>query len=280
MKIQNKKLIPLTLLIISIVLLSCVIISVNVKAEDRVGEGAEDVPTGIPSTYSSASMSDSFFTRWVAGLFTDRDAKILIWFLTAIVLFLIFYMMGLNIGLSFFVSIPAGFILSAFVTPAAVLGIMKSYDALPLVFLTFFPLAILFMVTYIAVIKGNRTLMTVQWLLWCIYFIYIFAKLFSFLYLDYGGGWLDWMGINDYVFKTFITNLPQQGTQEYVWYWFNVIITSLVAAAMTFLNGVFMNFAMIRAIGIDKATARKALNDLTTGAGALIKFGKQLEGSN
>jgi hypothetical protein len=86
--------------------------------------------------------------------------------------------------------------------------------------------------------------------------------------------------LKDYVFQTFITNLPQQGTQEYVWYWFNIIITALVAAAMTFLNGVFMNFAMIRAIGIDKATARKAINDMSTGAEAMIKLGQKLEGKN
>jgi hypothetical protein len=278
MKKEIKKRVNKKILILFLVLLSLIIISlIQISAADntnRVGQGSADVPTGI----TPAPSSSGFFDRWVGGMLQDRDAKLLLWFLMSIILFLIMYMGFDKMGVAFFVSIPAGFILSTFVTPASIIGIMKSYDTLPLVFLTFFPLAVLFMVTYISVVKGNRTLMTVQWLLWCIYFIYIIVKFISFLYLDYGGGWLDWLGIPDYVFKTFLTNLPQAGTQEYVWYWFNVLISSLVAAAMTFLNGIFMNFAMIRAIGIDKATAKKSLGQLQTGANALINFGKQLEG--
>jgi hypothetical protein len=265
MKRVNKKVLVLSLVLLSLLVINLVLL-----------KAAEPVPTGVPS--SEGDTSSGFFDRWVSGAFHDRDAKIIVWFITTIVLFLIMYAAMDQIAVPFFISIPGGFLLSAFVTPASVIGIIRSYDTLPLVFLTFLPLGVLFMVTYISVVKGNRTLMTTQWLLWCIYFVYIFVKLFCFLYLFYGGGWLDWLNIPDYVFQTFLTNLPEAGTQAYVWFWFTILISTLISAAMAFLNGVFMNFAMVRSIGIDKSKARESLSNLQTGGNALIEFGKQLEG--
>jgi hypothetical protein len=278
----NKKVLVLSLVLFVLITLSFVSM---VAAVDNT-----PVPRDTAAGNPEISNGGSFFDRWTSGLIEDRDAKILVWFLTTIILFLILYSVLDGAGLAFFVSIPAGFILSAFVTPASVIGIIKSYDTLPVVFLTFLPLGILFMITYTTVIKGKRTLMTASWLLWTIYFIYISMKIIAFVGLQDISqlGWVAWFlslipkvlsyAFPTYALQTFVQTIPTEGTQEFVWYWASLIISFLVSFFMAFFPGWFMNFAMRRTLGIEKAVWKKKMSHVAMGIDTLENIGTRMEG--
>lgn len=273
------------ILILSVILLSLIILNFAFVYADA--NDYRDTTNGDPTTGVSTNpniTSDSFLNRWMNGFITDRDAKILVWFMTSIVLFLLLFNLLDSAGLAFFICIPAGFILSAFVTPASVIGIIKSYNTLPTVFLTVFPLAILLGITFTSTVKGKRSLMTFSWLLWAIYFLYVLARVLSFLALQNMGDnetlfGLSWT-MNRFVFETFTQNIPEWGTQEYVWFWFSSWISLIVAGVMTIAPGWFMNFITRKTLGIEKAVWEKKMNHVAMGLDTLDNIGKRMEGGS
>jgi hypothetical protein len=153
---------------------------------------------------SAQSTPSDIWENWKQGTLENFDAKILILILTAIILLVILISIGLKTGLSLLISIPLAFLLTAFVTPDSVLGIIRSYEAVPLVIVTIIPLLLFFALTYLSVSKGKRTLMTVQLIAWWIYFAYTIIKLGAFFLTAFEWvppGW------------TFI-NVPVWGTEQ------------------------------------------------------------------
>jgi hypothetical protein len=206
--------------------------------------------------------------RWKQGTLENLDAKILVLVLVAIIILVLLVSIGLNAGLSLLISIPFSFLLTAFVTPASVLGIIRSYESLPLTIMTILPLLLFFALTYLSVAKGNRTLMTVQLLAWWIYFAYVVIKLAAFWFTVWGwvpSGW------------TFV-NVPVWGTEEASYYAIAMLITAILSGLMAILNGFFMNWALARTMGVDSIAAKKTIADIKTGAKSLQELGKTFSG--
>ena len=113
--------------------------------------------------------------------------------------------------------------------------------------------------------------MTLQLLFWAVYFIYN-----AFIILVYWG-WLDQMVNNPAVLKTMV-NLPPAGDAEEGYFWFALGIRTLIAGIMTFMNGFFMNLAMRRTLGIDKAVWKTKMQEAGAGLDTMLEIGKKMEG--
>ena len=104
--------------------------------------------------------AQDFWENWKEGALDRIDAKILLFIMTAIIILVILNTLGVRkIGISLLISLPLSFILTAFVTPDSILGIFRSYEAVPLVIATILPLLLFFALTYLSVVKASRALM-------------------------------------------------------------------------------------------------------------------------
>ena len=245
----NKKLIFLSLVLLSLIIVSFALVA------------ALDTPTD--------SSEPSFFQRWVTSSFKNMDAKLLLWLMMFIVLLVLLQALGLGMGSALLISIPFSFILTAYVTPESIIGIFRSYQTLPLAFATFLPLAILFGLTYLSVIKGSRTLMTTQWLLWLIYGLFNAIKLILAFWVYNEGVYSDY-------FRQ-VVNLPADfSAPESFWFWMAVIVATGVAGIMVFMGGRFMNWAVLRTTGMEDAAARKRFKEASNALKNLSDIEKDL----
>jgi hypothetical protein len=221
----NKKVLFFSLFVLSLIAINLVLVY------------AADTNTGDPS----------FYERWIAGNFKDSQAKLLLWLMIFVVLLVLLMGLELHMGPALLISIPASFILVAYVTPASIIGVFKSYETLPLVLATFLPLAVLFAFTYLSIVKASRTLMTTQWLLWMIYFGFVVIKIALSLWV-----------YNDNAYSEYFTQvitLPPEA--ESFWYWTSTVTGGIVAGIMTFGSGAFMNWAVLKTAGMEDAAAAK-----------------------
>ena len=230
------------------------------------------------SLFSSISFvsAESFWDRWKKGAMDNADAKILIFILVAVVLIVLLSAIGLNVGLSILASILVAFILTAFVTPESVLGIFKSYDAVPLTIATILPLLIFFGLTYISVDKSDRTLMTLQIVAWLVFFLYLVFKLA--LYLVFVWGFWKEVPIISALIGSAATgkagfSFPVYGTAEASYFMWALGIQILIAGLMFFKNGFFMNWAIKMTAGVSKSKAEMTASDLDTA----VKFLKKVK---
>ena len=245
----NKK-----LLVLSLILLSLMVINI-------IAIAAED--------YSSTSSEPSFFQRWVTSSFKNVDAKLLLWLMMFVVLLVLLQALGLGMGSALLISIPFSFILVAYVTPESIIGVFRSYQTLPLAFATFLPLAILFGLTYLSVIKGSRTLMTTQWLLWLIYGIFNLMKIILAYWVYNNGVYSDY-------FRQ-VVNLPADfSAPESFWFWMATIVAVGVAWAMVVMGGKFMNWAVLRTTGMEDAAAKKRFTEASDALKNLSDIEKNL----
>ncbi len=222
---------------------------------------------------TAAENSDpTLWQRWKEGLLDKTDAKILILIMTIVIIYSLVVMMDVSGGMALFISVPAGFVLTAFVTPESVLGIIRSYNTLPLAIATILPLIVLFLVTYVSVVKGSRSLMTLQLLGWGTYFLYN-----AFILVVYWG-WLD--NLVDPILLRQMVSMPTAGGAEEGYFWMALIIRTIIAGLMTFLNGTFMNFAMRWTLGIDKAVWKEKMSQLDRGLDTMLNVGKKMEGKS
>jgi len=248
----NKK-----LLVLSLVLLSLIIISFVALVAAAAGDS------------TTSSSEPSFFDRWVAGNLKDFQAKLLLWLMIFAILLVLLMSLDVHLAPSLLISIPASFILIAYVTPESIIGIFKSYETLPLVLATFLPLAILFSVTYLSVVKASRTLMTTQWLLWLIYLCFVGMKIFF-------SAWIYWdWGYTQYISQ--IVTLPLEA--ESFWYWASTFTSGIVAAIMVFGSGSFMNWAVLKTAGLENAAATKRFNEASSALKNLSKIEKDMASS-
>lgn len=218
--------------------------------------------------------AQGFWTRWKEGAVDNADAKILIFLLVAIVLIVLLSAIGLGTGLSILASIFLAFILTAFVTPESVLGIFKSYDAVPLTIATILPLLIFFGLTYISVAKTDRTLMTLQIVAWLVFFLYLIFKLVLY-FVFVMGFWKDVPIISSLVWSTAAGetgfSFPEYGTAQGSYFLWALIIQAIIAGLMSFKNGFFMNWAIKMTAGVSKNKANMTAQDLDTAVDFLKK---------
>lgn len=219
----------------------------------------------------SAQSEDGFFARWREQNLNQLDAKLMIWFMVSIIVLAILMALGMNLGLSLLIAVPAGFILTAYVTPDSIIGIFRTYNTLPLALATLLPLGILFSLTYLSVSKASRSFMTFQWVAWAIYFFFNAFKLVVawLIYIE--------MPIADFVTES-ILSLPPQGTEQYVWFFIGLWATTIISGLMTFMNGHFMNWAMKMTIGLKKNATMADLARMKAGMKTLREIGKETEG--
>jgi hypothetical protein len=241
------------LLILSLVLLSLIVLNfVLVFAQDTGTTNPSNNDLSGSSQRIDQYTTDTFFGRWLHSSLDKLDAKLIMGLMMFIVLLILFQSMGLGFGTSLLLSIPASFILVAYVTPDSILGIFRTYQTLPLVFATFLPLAILFSLTYLSVIKGSRTLITTQWLLWLIYLVFSCVKALV--------AYLAYLDAIPKAYNAIITymNFPQAGTEQLLWFYLALAIDVIVAGIMVIGSGKFMNWAVLKTAGMtDAASAAK-----------------------
>ena len=212
---------------------------------------------------------ETFFGRWFNGAFTHFDAKMILWLMMFILLLVILQSLGVGMGISILLSIPFSFILVAYVTPDAIIGVFRSYEALPLAFATFLPLGIFLAITYLSVIKASRALMTTQWLLWLIYGIFNTIKIFFGLWIYWDMWWIPEVRQ--------IINYPADfSSPEAFWFWVALVIAAGVAWTMVFAGGTFMNFAVKKTVGMENVAAQKRLQEATDAVKNMSKLERDL----
>jgi len=195
---------------------------------------------------SAQSGDPSFFRRWADASLNGLDAKLLLLLMISIIFIIILMSLGMNMGYSILLGIPAAFILTAFATPDSIVGIFRTYNTLPLTIATLLPLSVLFALTYLAASKGQRSLIAFQFLAWWIYFAFNLIKLILawMLYVEFG--------VASFINESILA-LPPSGTEQFVWFWIALLTTTVVAFIMSFMNGKFMNLAIEKLAGIDSA---------------------------
>lgn len=233
----NKKFLVLSLVLVSLIAISVVMI--------------------YAAADSSAPAGDTLFGRWFNQTITQFDAKMTLLFMVGIALFVLLDAMGLGIAKSLLISIPAAFILTVYVTPEAVLGILRSYNTLPLAFATLLPLLFLFGLTYLSVTKGERTLMGIQLVFWIAFFTFNLIKILASFWIYMDWQWWAWMR----VVAEGIVNVPPATDQvTYAWYWVALIFATFIAGLMTFQNGYWLNKAMKITAGVEDAAAKQKID--------------------
>ena len=247
----NKKVLVLGLVLLSLIALNLILIY-----------AADAATPSNPTDWTN----DTFFGRWMNSAFKGSDAKFLLWLMLFVVLLIVLISLGLNMGFSMLISIPASFILIAYVTPDSIIGIFRSYETLPLVFATFLPLAILFAFTYLSVVKASRTLMTTQWLLWLIYLSFGIIKIILSLWVYNEGSYYQYLSI--------AITLPPEA--ESFWYWASTGTSVIVAGIMVIGSGAFMNWAVRKTIGLENSAATAKFKEATNALKSLAEIEKDL----
>lgn len=258
-EVLNKKILLLSLFVLSVFIINIILISAQ-------------------------SEEPSLIQRWMDSALNQSDAKWLIFIMTAVVIYVLLVIADMSGGLALLISVPAGFVLTAFVTPDSVLGIIRSYNTLPLTIATILPLGVLFLATYLALIKGNRSLMTFAWLFWIVYFVYNLA--IWLVYLNNTGylPWGRWAHLDGNVLAQMV-NYPEIGTSEGAasaaevgYFWTALMIRIIISGIMSFWYGGLMNYAMYKTLGLKKAVFQEKLNEMDAGVDTLLKLGKKMEG--
>lgn len=221
---------------------------------------------------SAQEEGESFFQRWMNSTFTNVDAKVILFIMVVIVIFVILSAMGLSTGLSLLISIPFGFVLVAYVTPSAIIGIFRSFETLPLAIGTLLPVTILFGLTYLSVSKGSRTMMGMQLIFWGVYFFYNAMKL-----IVAWAVWAEALPTNFAAITTYV-NVPTGGSTEAFWFWLALIVVTVISGIMTFMNGKFLNMALRLTMGVDQAATKKNINTMKDAMKGLKELGKEFEG--
>lgn len=268
-KKYNKKVIVLSLFILVMISTALFMQMQLIRAQSDIDPGDEMSRTVSSSTPYEPDKT-TFFGRWFNQAFSKFDAKMILWIMMFIVLLVLLQSLGLGMGSSILLSIPASFVLVAYVTPESIIGVFRSYQTLPLVFATFLPLAILFGITYLSVVKGSRTLMTTQWLLWGIYTFYSFAKGLIVLLIYWDAIPTSLNRISEYV------SVPASGTEQFAWFLLALAVQIVVGMAMTFWSGKFMNWALTKTTGIENAAAMANMIRATNAAKQLAKMEKDM----
>ena len=224
----------------------------------------------------SALDPDDFFKRWMEGALENSDAKILIFLLTAVVILVILMTLGLSTNRSLLISIPLGFLLTAFVTPESIIGIFKSYDSVPLTIATLLPLLLFFGLTYLSVSRTSRTLMTLQFVAWLVLLGYIVVKLILYGIISYAlfDNWRTFQNVVQEMGYQF----PTPGTAEASFFGIAMFFQLIIALLMTVKNGFFMNWALKMTAGIDETKAGKKANDIKTAVDFLENIKKTATG--
>lgn len=247
-KERNKKVLILSLVLLSLIMVNLFLVAAQTSSEPTLWE------------------------RWKTGALKNTDAKVLILLMTMVIIYALLTMMDISGGVAILISAPFAFVLTAFVTPESVLGIIRSYNTLPLAIATILPLIVLFLVTYVSIMKGSRSLMTLQLLGWAVYFLFNAFIIFAYWHNTYEWGWFDTNIIASMI------SLPSAGGAEEGYFWFALLIRTIIAGLMTFGNGYFMNFAMRWTLGIDKAVWKSKMSAMGAGMDTLLELGKKMEG--
>jgi len=101
------------------------------------------------------------------------------------------------------------------------------------------PLVILFVFTFVSYKKGNRTLMSLQFLLWWVFGIYMSMRALAYLDPYLNLGFLPKEFINYFTSENVPTN-PEQLS----WYVWSVMINATVGLMMMFGNDTFRKIVM------------------------------------
>ena len=211
---------------------------------------------------------ENFIEKWKSGQgFNDLEAKITLGLIITVIISIIMISLGANPGLSIILSVLISFLFTAYISPDALTGLFRSFDIVPMTIAIILPLALFFGFSAFAGLKGSRTLITAQLVLWGIAFFLYSGQLF----IELTNGWFGWWGGG-----LLSTASLSAGQQQY--WWLVVIAGAIISALMTFLNGFFMNFALKLFAGVKGDVAEANTGSIISSIKGLKKIGKELEG--
>lgn len=206
----NKK-----VLLLSLVLFSLIIINfVSVTAAD------------------AAPTPDNIFRRWVNSTLTNIDAKIILFLMVAVILYVLFYTLSGKSWIGLVLSLPMTFVLTIYVTPPSVIGILKSYNTLPLMITSIVPLIVLSAFTYLAIIKNKKPLILGQHSAWIFFGCYLVLRLVALAYTYFFA-----LGATDELSRAIDAFALLPTEDESITFWIAFTIQIVAAVFMTFQNG-------------------------------------------
>ncbi|MEI6849933.1 MAG: hypothetical protein WCK29_02760 [archaeon] len=139
---------------------------------------------GVPQVIKDA------YHGWSAGVIDPGFAKILIFVLILLIVFLIleninlFGEHGKNNWIVWTISAVIALLATAYLVPAEVLALLISYSALGLTLTTLIPLALLIGFSFRAARSGNSGLIIIQLLTWIIFGLYMIYKAIYVIWID------------------------------------------------------------------------------------------------
>lgn len=216
-----------------------------------------------------------FFTVWKDGNISEGSAKVLVLILLATLLLTITTAARIPPYFGIPLSLVASFLLTAYVKGEALIGIFWSYDALPLTVATFLPLLALFGFTYVAMLRRSVVLMTMQWIVWIIYFFYSLSKpVLYFILSSYGYniGGIDW--------PSDVVAIPAYGTTQFLYFLIASGINIIIAIVMTFANGRILKRAYKHLKEMEEVTVEQNVADVQRGMEEQRRVGEQARGGS
>lgn len=231
----------------SLLLLSVLVVSLMIVSQ---------IQFVVAQPVDPAFTLDSFYQNWLSGEgFNDLQAKIFLFVIIAILLIVLMTSMGMNAGFSALIGVPVAILFSAYIAPQTLLAIFQTYRPFPLAIATLLPIFALIGLSSLAALKGKRSLIVLQLFAWFTYLIFLVGYVIN--------TWFNPLTVSG----SALTNLR-----------ISLGVSIIICGLMAFGNGTFMNFAVRRFYGINKAAATTAINQMKTGAKAMRELGKEMEG--
>jgi hypothetical protein len=229
-----------------------------------LGQGISSFTTGNP------------FLNWFQHTLTQFDAKIIVFIMVFIVVLMLIIGLGfVNPLLSAIIAFFTSFVLTAYVTPAYVLGILRSYETLPLFIETILPLLVLFGFSYFAVERDKKGLMKMQSALWYLYTIFVFLRGLSAVAIYFNIQVMPSL-IN---FAQMMVKVPNSGTEEFYGFWIVLAIQFLVGLMMSIFNETFLGLIRRSKEGDDDLEAKREAHKLNNALKLASKIAEASEKS-
>ncbi len=251
-KTKNQMKINKKVLVLGLVLLSLIVVNmVLIAAQD---------------TTTDTTPNESFFRRWLNSTLTDIDAKMLLFIMVGVMMYILFFSLTGKHYYAAPLSIVITFVLTVYVTPASVLGVLKTYNTLPLLVTSLLPILILGSFSYLAASKNKKNLIIAQHTIWWIFFGYLILRLIAigitYANLDDNLNFTetDPFYIAIHSFATMPT--PDQATS----FWIAYITQFVITIIMCFKNGSMIGIISNSAEETDEAIANRNVKEIVAGA--------------
>lgn len=215
---------------------------------------------------SAQDSQENLFRRWLNSSLTDIDAKVILFIMIAVILYILFYSLTGKTPYAILLSLPITFVLTVYVTPPAILGVLKSYNTLPLMISSILPLIVLGAFTFLAIEKNKKSLVMGQHTAWWIFLIFLIFRLIAI--------GITWSNIDAnfnfsstdpfYIAMHSFANMPTP--EEATLFWIAISTQFIIAGIMSLKNGSMIGLVGNSVEETEEAIARRNAKKVVAGA--------------